>query len=282
MNASPAGTRSSQHPRIRELVDRLVELAPDSSYANGWLYFFAMEKRELQAAALFLERAIAGGRDANVQIMQGFTVRLLANMGRFDEAIALARYIVDRDPACTVCAQVLGFVLRQAGRPRETAQALQDLLEWREATPTWHWYMGVARLVSGDAAAALEHFEQTAPRQREVARLLALHDLERHAEFEAGFAKLRADPQRGPEAIARIAAWTGQNDLAFEYLERMVDAEGPESALWVSTDLYEPIKSDPRWRAFLERNDATGDEWSSIRFNPKLPAEVVKALATTD
>ncbi len=52
--------------RIRELVDRLVELAPESSYANGWLALFAEQEGDLQAAALYQERAVAGATDSNL------------------------------------------------------------------------------------------------------------------------------------------------------------------------------------------------------------------------
>jgi hypothetical protein len=90
---------------------------------------------------------------------------------------------------------------------------------------------------------------------------------------------MRADPEQHPEGIARVAAWTQQNNLAFEYLEYAVEKEGPQFARWVRTDLYEPIKSDPRWQAFLEHDGATDEDVSHIRFNPKLPAEVEEALA---
>ncbi len=114
-----------------------------------------------------------------------------------------------------------------------------------------------------------------------MGRMMALHDLGRHDEFDAEFSKMRSDPDAHPEGIARIAAWTGQNNLAFEFLERAVKKEGPSFALAVKTDLYEPIKSDPRWQAFLERYDATDADLSHIRFNPKLPAEVEQALEAT-
>ena len=92
---------------------------------------------------------------------------------------------------------------------------------------------------------------------------------------------MRANPEAGPESIARIFAWTGQNDLAFEYLERAVEQYGgPPVARNIKTDLYDPIKADPRWQALLERYDASDDDLSHIRFNPKLPAEVEQALAT--
>ena len=265
--------------RIRALVDRMVELAPGSSYANGWLGYFAEEEGDLQAAALYRERAVAGAVDSNLYLQQALAARLLAKLGRFDEAAALARYVIDRDPACATCVNSLANILRQAGLHRKAAETLEELRDWRELTPYMHWNLGVAWLVAGEPGKSLEYFERTWPHMREIGRTLALHDLGRIDEFEAAFAKLRKDPDSHPEIIARIYAWTGQNDLAFEYIERTVDVEGSGIVQSLNTDLYEPIKSDPRWQNLLHRCDVAEEDLARIRFKPKLPAEVEAALA---
>jgi TolB-like protein len=273
---------AARERRVRSLVDRLVELAPESSYANGWLGGFAAEKGDLQAAALYRERAVAGARDSNVYLQLNIAAIFLLQLDRIDEAEALIRYVVDRDPACSSCVDNFSWILRQAGKYREAAEVLDGLREWRELTPYAYWTLGVSWLVAGEPAKALEYFERAPPGNRELGRLMALHDLGRDDEFEAVFSKWRTDPDQHPEGIARVAAWTGQNDLAFDYLERTVEWEGPEivQAIKRGSDLYEPIKSDPRWQALIDRYDSTGEEdLSHIRFNPKLPAEVVEALA---
>ncbi len=103
--------------------------------------------------------------------------------------------------------------------------------------------------MAGEPGKALDFFEHAPPGNRELGRMLALHD------------------------------------LAFEYLERAIEREGSEfiQAINRGSDLYAPIMHDPRWQAFLDRYgaDEKGD-LSHIRFNPKLPAEVTAALATTD
>lgn len=266
--------------RIRSLVDRMVELAPDSSYANGWLGLFAEQAGDLQESALYRERALAAANDSHLYIQQTITARFLARLGRYEEAAALALYVVDRDPACVACVETLVLVFRPAGRHREAAEALEELFEWRDGLPIeLYWYLGVAWLVAGEPAKALGYFEQAPPGNREMGRMMALHDLGRHDEFESEFSTMLSDAEENPEGIARIAAWTGQNDLAFEYLEYAVEQYGPSVAQSVRTDLYEPIKADPRWQAFLERNDATDEDLSHIRFNPKLPAAVEAALS---
>lgn len=268
--------------RIEELVKRVIELAPDSSNANFSLYLFAMRDGDLQAAADYLERAVADRDSPDLPLAQSVAARMLARLGRYDEATALAKYAIDRDPACNVCVHNLAQVGRLAGRHREAAEALEELLEWRDLSGYDYWNLGVAWLVAGEPAKALKRFEEDnyGP-GRDLGRLLALHDLGRLEEFEAEFSKLRANPEVHPETHARVAAWTGQNDLAFEYLERAVEREGPAivQSIKKGSDLYGPIKPDPRWQAFLDRYDtAMEEDLSHIRFNPKLPAEVEAAL----
>jgi len=274
--------RAMKEDRVRSLVDRLVAIAPDSSYANGWLGYFAEREGDLQTAALYKERALAGATDSNLYIQQLVAAHFLYELGRVEEATALALYVVDRDPACASCVTLLAGVYRLAGRHREAVEELEKLLEWNVGSPILFWQLGVGWLVSGEPGKALEFFKRAPSGNREMGELLALHDLGRLEEFEAEFSKRRADPKWGPESIARIAAWTGQNDLAFEYLERAIDEEGPELVQYIkyAADLYEPITSDPRWRALLDRYDTVGQEdLSHIRFNPKLPKEVAEALA---
>jgi len=268
--------------RVHELVERLVELAPDSSYANGWLGSFAEKAGDLQAAALYKERAVAGAHDSNLYLQLHVAARFLATLGRLDEAAALARYVIDRDPACTPCVNSFSEVLRMAGKHREAAKALEELREWRNLSGHNYWNLGVAWLVAGEPGKALPYFELAQPGNREMGRVLALHDLGRQDEFEAEFARMRPNLEENPEGHARILAWTGQNDLAFQYLERAVESEGPNivQAIKRGSDLYGPIKSDPRWQAFLDRHESVEDEdLSQIRFDPKLPAEVEEALA---
>lgn len=267
--------------RIRALVDRMVDIAPDSSYANGWLGWFAEREGDLQAAALYRERAVAGANDSNLYLNQAIAARFLAQLGRLEEATALALYVVDRDPACTTCVATLVQTFRHAGQHREAAEELEELLEWRDGSPYLYWQLGVAWLVVGEPGKALEYFEQAPPGNREMGRMLALHDFGRHDEFQLQFSKMLSNPEEHPEGIARVAAWTGQNDLAFEYLELATREEGPEFVQTIKrgSDLYEPIKTDPRWQAFLERYGATDEDLSHIRFNPKLPAAVEEALA---
>ena len=278
-------TREAADKRIRALVDRMVELAPDSSYSNGWLWYLAQKDGEdLQTQLNYLERAVAGGNDANVHIQQIFAGRALARLGRTDEAVALLEYVLKRDPANGIGAYNIAFILRQEGRHREAAEWLENLLDWHEPSASMLWSLGVAWLVAGEPEKALSYFDPGASLAgsdgaalptNKMGRALALHSLGRREQFAAALEAIKADPTVDVESLARIHAWSGQNDIAFEYLERMVQQRGPGSAASVDTDLYEPIKSDPRWQHFLERNGVADEDLSDIEFNPPLPPEVV-------
>ena len=167
------------------LIQVVETLTPDSSYANGWLGYFAEQEGDLQAAALYRERAVAGAVDSNLYLQRALSAQFLARLGRFDEAEALARYAIDRDPACVMCVNLLSYVLRQAGLHREAAETLESFREWHELTPPMYWNLGVAWLVAGAPGKSLEYFEKTWPELRDKAKLFAWHDLGRLDEFEA-------------------------------------------------------------------------------------------------
>lgn len=269
--------RDAVAKRVRSLVDRMVELAPDSSYANGWLWYLARQDGEdLQTQLGHLERAVAGGNDTNVYLQQTFAARALARLGRVDEAFALLEYVLRRDPASGIGAYNIAMLMRQEGRHREAAERLESMLQWHQPAPSTLWSLGVTWLVAGEPEKALAYFEQAPYRSVNMGRLLALHSLGSQDEFAAGLEEFRAAMGgTHPENVARLYAWSGQNDMAFEWLEKLVDQDGPEAAQLVDTDLYEPIKSDPRWKLFLERNGVTEETTPDIDFNPPLPPEVV-------
>ena len=82
----------------------------------------------------------------------------------------------------------------------------------------------------------------------------------------------------GAEGIARLYAWGNRPDEAFRWLEIMVEDHGPEQASTVKTEFYEPIKSDPRYQAFLERNGVSDLPPGLVPFNPQYPPALQQAI----
>jgi hypothetical protein len=46
----------------------------------------------------------------------------------------------------------------------------------------------------------------------------------------------------------------------------------------VKTELYRPIKSDPRWQAFLEKYGAEDKGHLNVKFEPRYPPALQRAV----
>lgn len=266
--------------RVRGVLEEMVEIAPQNSYTNAWLGRYAVYwDGDFQAAAQYYERAVADD-PFNPEILLRLIARYFALLGRLDESVALARYNVSRDPACDYCLNTMVFAMRKAGLHRQAAERLESIFAWKTPTTSNLWNIGMAWLRAGEPQRAYEYFEDLRAldeRSGQFAQIFALHDLSLHDEFEAEFADLRAD-QSDPEAIARIYAWSGQNDKAFEWLEKAVEERGPAAAIAIQLDLYDRIRQDPRYPAFLETHEIASEDFSHIEFDPPFPPELQAAI----
>ena len=133
-------------------------------------------------------------------------------------------------------------------------------------------------LHAGHPDKALAAFEkELGEGMREYAITFALHDLGRMKEFESQLPeriKEAESGEQGPEGVARIYAWMGENDKAFEWLDYMVETEGSEMIDTIDTDYYEKIKSDPRWRALREKHGYFDVPIEGIEIDVTLPPGV--------
>ena len=144
----------------------------------------------------------------------------------------------------------LSVLYREVGRLDEAEAAVRAL---QVLAPDWDMKFSHARtlLFKGEAQAALDLIpEQEGNPQVLSARAMALHDLGRQAEFEAAFAELREQGAKDhPDEIARVYAWTGEADAAFEWLEKST----PPNRLDAIRYLREPKFRQTAHRSALAR-----------------------------
>ncbi len=259
-------SREQNLAEISSLADRVVAIDPNSVDALIWQGWLA---DDLQESARYFEKAMSID-PTNVDLLRVVAI-LLTDIGRTDEAIALSNYLLVRDPSCAVCVMNLAFAYRHSGRHEEATLALEQILTWHAPTPGYYWALGVSWLVPGVPEKALATFEKELDEGLgEMGTIMALHDLGRMDEFDARFAAMREDDP-STEIIARIYAWVGNNDKAFEWLDEMVATEGPGMLAAIDSDLYEKIKSDPRWRTLRDKHGYYDKPVVAIEFNYALP-----------
>jgi tetratricopeptide (TPR) repeat protein len=155
-----------------------------------------------------------------------FAARMLYYMGRYDEAAEALQKGIETSPTSGILYQSLGLVdmARKSSYPAGIA-ATERARQLMEGDP---WITGQA----GYAYALVG-------RKNEARQILA--QLEKDSN---GY--VRALP------VARVYAGLGDRERAFEWLSKAVDQKDV-SLLLIGDPVYDNLRSDPRFRALLER-----------------------------
>jgi len=196
-------------------------------------------------------RALAPG---NVSVLAAAS-GLSSTLGRSDQAIAFARRAVELDPLSTEAHLTLGLNLTHTGHSQEAEAAFQKVLELQPGSGFVHMRLGLIELLRLRPEAALAEMEQeSTPHWRVYGLALAYHALGRREEADA--ALLEAKEEHGDDMayqFAKIHAFRGELDAAFEWLERAYAHRDPGlinvKVGWLLANLHD----DPRWPVFLEK-----------------------------
>jgi adenylate cyclase len=271
-NSPDPHSREQEGLRLRELIAQAQALDPDSDLLPTWHAHLAYHlDGDLAATAQHAERALER-TPADVGTL-AIATRVAQTLGRYDEAIGLTEYQVDRDPMCIICRYQLSILYREVGRLEEAEAAVRAL---QLLAPDWNMKFSQARtrLFKGEAQAALDLIagQEGHPPQMLSFRAMALHDLGRQAEFEAAFAELREQWAREyPLEIAQVYAWTGEADEAFEWLEKATPPNRIDAIYYLREPTFAKLHTDPRWHALLERLGLAPEQLAAIEFKIKLP-----------
>jgi adenylate cyclase len=268
------GPETEVRARVRALVGRMADIAPDSFHTNAWRGWIAWRwDNDPQQAATYFERAIADNPTGSMSMLRAVS-GFYAQIGRGEEGYALARYALTRDPANERWINTLAWRARALDNPGKALEYLDEVAQWQPLSDETRWHLGVVSLVAGQPQKALDYFSGAKDQGLRYGRIFALYDLGRLNEFEAEFAALREERSESPESLARIYAWTGENEAALEHLEELVEQHGPGVAQVATTDLYSRLRTDPRYHEFLARHGWTEEDLSSVRFDPPFPPEM--------
>jgi len=256
----------------REAANRALTIDSDHADAYAVLSYIASSyDNDLAAAARYTERALK--LDPSNPDMLGGASRLASNLGRVDEAIALAEYVVVHDPVNSVAHGGLANFYGAAGRLDESIASHRTALSLNPGGSFTHYAIGVKLLFKGEPEQALLEMERE---PAEVWRMIGLpmvfHSLGQAEESDAALAELIDKyEQGGAYNIAYIYAYRGEADLTFEWLARAVQYKDPGLSGISRTPLFANVHDDPRWLPFLESIGRSPEQLAAIEFEVRVP-----------
>lgn len=259
--------------RARRYAERALAIDPDDAPAHAALGLVAMYgDNDLAEAAREFQRVLTL-EPAELGVLSN-AATLLKNLGRLDEAVTLGEALVHRDPVNVTALRNLGISQLWAGRYDAAITSFHAALRLSPGQSEAHYMLGRALLMQGDAKAGLAQIqEEPGAAWRMVGLPLAYCALGRKSEADHALAALIA--RHAKDAAYNIAgdyAFCGDADEAFEWLDRAVRSNDPGLGEIVPDDLFNKIRSDPRWLPFLRRLGKAPDQLAKIHFEITLPS----------
>ncbi len=234
-------------------AEKAVALAPalaDGYAARGWL---RGAYHDWAGSRADLDRALA--LRPNDSRALAYSGELQEVFGRATEALALWRRALELDPLWERPLSRLINLYQATGEFTRARSAIDRWLEINPESLPARSFQIQLHLLEGHPEAALSAAQRFAiPRARLVYTALAENDLGHAAESNRSLEELISKfAPVAPYGIARVYAWRGDADRAFEWMERARLARDPTVARLKLDPLLRKIRGDPRYPALLTK-----------------------------
>jgi tetratricopeptide (TPR) repeat protein len=186
----------------------------------------------------------------------------LTYTGRFEEAISEAMLARDLDPLSLPINNALAGRFLAAGRYGESLRQVQRTLELDAHFAPAHQTLGWINLQNGKKDEAIQEFQQALELSRTEDTDLQL-DLGfayavsgKQDQARSILAKLEARYQQGlvpSGSVAILYGALGESDEAFAWLDKAYEERDPQLTYIKAGRRFEPLRKDPRFKAFVRR-----------------------------
>ncbi|MGI9262383.1 MAG: tetratricopeptide repeat protein [Woeseiaceae bacterium] len=245
--------------------ERALEIDPQFPFANAARAWHAMYfERDYATAGRFFQRALRLA-PGNATIL-GNSAVYASTIGQLDRAEELTLAALVREPISPVTHLNYSSLLNRMGRHVESIDEAMKSLELRPGSFAATVNLCQAYILSEQSEEALVCADDIPSDQyRSFIRALANHSLGRADDTETEInALMRQDQDDASLLLARIYAWMGQSDHAFEWLERRIVSGG--SIMGVKTDpSFRSLHSDQRWEDTMRALGLADDQVAEFR-----------------
>ena len=230
-----------------------IALAPAMPEGHAALGYLLMSGLDIVAAREPYRKSFDLGQ-GNAPILAAFA-EFAANTGMFDQANAAIDRAIRLDPLNAAVFRSAGLVNLAQRRMDQAAGHLRTALSLNPRLGAVHRLLGDMALVAGDAAAAAAHYDKEPGRLSRL-RGLAITDarLKGQAAGDARMAELvDAYGDGGLYQQGEVLAQWGRIEPALSVLERAFALRDAGLVLAATNPLLDPLRTEPRFRAVLER-----------------------------
>lgn len=259
--------------RLEQLDEAIRAIDPEhfSIFANrAWIETY--NNVDFAAAAPLWERVYPGAVN-NGEYLR-YIGRFAAYIGRFDIATPLHERAAVIDPLCTSCLYQLSRNYIWAGKWEKAEEARARFL--LIGGSSGYFYHGIIKMMLDDAEGALEIFQNSSmnPDGAVAGQAMALYALGRNEESIQQLSRLIEElGEREPRAVAQVYAFRGENDAAFEWLDKSLEqptnpVTGRAGLIEATVNpLFQYLHDDPRWEQFRMKVGIPTELIESLQFS---------------
>jgi TolB-like protein/Tfp pilus assembly protein PilF len=273
------GVAGASDPRrsLDGAIAKAAALDPDNPAIAGFQGMVAAQAGDFaRAAALVSEGVRRAPDDPDVLF---WAVSVGRRLRQFEAAAEVGLRAIENDPRCEICTVHTISSLIGAGRYADAERVIDAYrLRFDRTGAFWHT-LGIARLLAGDATAALAGFESAADESEGEplvwhGRALAWQALGRSddAQRARSIFESLADDTGYASRLAELDAWFGHADAAVTRLEPLFATQPPFGRASIAeSPLLRKLDGHPGWEALLRRHGLSDAQLATLPYSMQLP-----------
>ncbi len=247
--------RSTEEANTLSMAAVEKALAIDSNMASAWASLAYMKRSQLDwnGARVAIEKALE--LEPNSTFVMGTAATLAGTFGQLERSIELFEKYLKLDPLSLSTLRALGSRYANIGRYDDALKTFNRLKAINPQFPGINFQISQVYLFKGEPETALAEIEK-GPHERiyPYAKATALSTMGKEEEAQAIINKLVQDPDHILHfPMASIFAWRGENDLAFEWLEKAYQQRPGNLVFFLRNPWFKNLENDPRYLVFVEK-----------------------------